>query len=227
MSKNITLYVREQRQLHSVHSFVGGVPRIPADLVLRNWQFCNNPQTFFFQLAFGEGHVWQGRTLALFACTLCAPEDHLIPEMLSVQLAGAEIPAGFVSSYQKNFQICTFDTEQGELRQSYNPIIEYREITSTKSRGLIKFGEFGSPVWQMEDESPSSYAGRSLEFLFQLTMDFEFPLVDGALPQQSPYELDWPDEREFTHYELFVGNELYFFGTEEAPCEVYILPQCD
>ncbi|KRG16934.1 hypothetical protein ACA29_02470 [Lederbergia galactosidilytica] len=40
-------------------SFIGGQPRIPENLDIPSCSLCGSEQTFFFQIAFPEGHSWQ------------------------------------------------------------------------------------------------------------------------------------------------------------------------
>lgn len=94
-----------QKQNESDLSFIGGQPCIPPSIEMPVCELCGAEQTFFFQVAFPEGHVWQGLSMAVFACTSCAHEEYLIPEMLQGALPNADIPEGFLDSYQRNFKI--------------------------------------------------------------------------------------------------------------------------
>jgi hypothetical protein len=165
--------------------------------------------------------------LAVFACTSCVDEGSLIPEMLNEKLLGADIPDGFLERYQRNFRFVVFDADAGSLRTDYQPRVEYRRIKlsplKASSQAVSKIG--GTPLWMLDDESPATYAGRDrMEFLLQIGEKAEFPMVKGAPPQ---VELDLsgkPTPSPLSFYQLFLGNQLYFFGVNGPPL-VYVITQ--
>ncbi len=50
-------------------SFIGGKPCLPSSVSLPVCKICGEPLTFFFQVAFPEGHIWAGKSLAFFFCS--------------------------------------------------------------------------------------------------------------------------------------------------------------
>ena len=75
-------------------SFIGGVPKLPSGTAIPQCALCRSKMAFFFQVAFPLSHPWMGESLAVFACVSCHFENHFIPEMLTTELQGANIPAG-------------------------------------------------------------------------------------------------------------------------------------
>ena len=209
-------------------SFVGGLPRIPESEDIPSCLLCGAELTFFFQVAFPQDHVWGNRTMALFACTSCAQEDHLIPEMLEEPLAGSDIPENFLTSYQQNFRILVFDTDEGVLRKEYEPKVSFKRwdlIFSQSDARRHKIG--GEPNWLLDDEAPASYRQKvPMVFLMQLLEGFAFEKLPEAPPQMILGLTGEPEPSDHPYYELFLGNNVYFFGTRggNEPL-VYILTQ--
>ena len=206
-------------------SFLGGKPRLPAGKEVPSCQLCGSQQTFFFQVAIPKGG-WAGSTLAVYQCTRCADEDHLIPEMLNSGFAEADIPQGFLN-HQPNFSFEVFPTDQGLIVSSYKETILFSEIQFVEGDSIGSFGKLGGkPDWVLEDESPSTYAGSvKMVFLLEVAPKFQFKLVPNAEPQ---IELDIMGESSpspFDYYQLFIGNALYFFGTGSGDKAVYAITQ--
>ncbi|ALS28272.1 hypothetical protein IJ21_28760 [Paenibacillus sp. 32O-W] len=210
-------------------SFIGGRPRIPAGVDLPQCRLCGADLTFFYQVAFPAGHVWQSLSMAVFACTSCAHEQYLIPEMLTGVLAGADIPQGFLTQYQRNFRIVVFETRSGEQRMDYTPKIRFNRLELVPSRKTAakrnKLG--GKPNWLLDDESPATYASSvPMKFLMQWIEPPRFDLEDDAPAQIRLGLRGKPEPSRHRYYELFLGNQLYFFGTEAGhePL-VYVITQ--
>ncbi|CAM4016757.1 hypothetical protein [Lederbergia lenta] len=218
---------QEQKEVDS--SFIGGQPCIPASIEMPVCELCGAEQTFFFQVAFPEDHVWQGFSMAVFACTSCAYEDYLIPEMLQVALLSANIPEGFLDSYQRNFKIIVFDTNEGTYRKNYKEKIQFKRwnlvSTSGASKGENKIG--GQPNWLLDDEAPGMYKTTvPMFFLMQIWEGFTFDIVQDAPPQMIIGLKGNQEPSKHRYYELFLANNLYFFGTKErSEPLVYILTQ--
>jgi hypothetical protein len=206
------------KQSNEQLSFIGGYPSLPQGVNVPECSLCGNQQSFIFQIAFPEEHKWSGLSLAVFSCTSCADEEHLIPEMLQGSLQGIDIPNGFLESYQKNFRFIIFDTKTSHLNESYKQKVSYKtlelELCDKPDLNCNKVG--GEPTWLLEDESPMSYGeGNDMHFLLQLVPDAQFELVDGAAPQM---ELNLMGEAEPSlepYYQLFNGNAIYLFGSSD------------
>ena len=229
-----TYYVVEDEdnspQKETDRHFIGGAPRIPAGEPLPACQLCNATMTFYIQLAFPRDHVWAGWSLAVFGCADCANEDTLIPEMLRVPLRGADIPDGFLTSYQNNFRFLAFSDDEATPRQ-YEHRVRFKrlELTSSKKGAMPGWKLNGVPDWLLEDEAPASYGGRfPMVFLLQLGGGYEFETVENA-PRQMDVGLDGlPTLAERSSYQLFLGNVVYLFGTMDAnPPMVYAITQVD
>lgn len=227
---NLKLDIERQIQSDQT-SFIGGKPRLPKNEIIPHCKLCGAEQTFFFQMAFTDSMLWNGNSMAIFACTSCQSDDYLIPKMLSSVLKDADIPEGFLSEYQKNFAIIIFPTEDGEIVESYQERIKFGSITKSPGGELGSFGFIGQkPIWVMSDETPATYAGKAnMGFLFQISEEYEF-LIHGGVKGQ--IECDFFAENKLQEsqdgfYTLFLGNSLYFFGTEDGPKLTYILTQTD
>jgi hypothetical protein len=210
-------------------SFIGGRPALPDYCELPRCRLCGAEETFFLQVAFPDQHPWSGRTLAIFACTSCADEEHLIPEMLDGPLAGADIPAGFPADYQKNFRLLVFPTSDARLRGDYTERVRFApfRLTPSDDDALNKLG--GTPLWLLDDESPGKYAGEhEMRFLMQLAPDTRFPIHPDA-PRQVELNLRrQPVPSPNDYYQLFLGNGLYLFGTDDGvEPHVYAITQID
>ena len=201
---------------------------MPPDAALPHCRLCGSEQAFFFQTAFPDDHDWRGTSVAVFACVSCANEDRLIPEMLPGPLNGADIPAGFLEAYQENFSLLVFRTRSAIVRE-YTERVQFRRLTREPvGEPAVAFGSLGGlPSWVHEEERPASYAQQvAMTFLMQIQPGYEFHTVPGA-PRQVELGLDGkPTMASRTHYELFLGNTTYLFGTQagHAPA-IYVLTQ--
>jgi hypothetical protein len=205
------------RQTPEVDSFFGGSPRVPSDFEMPACRLCGCGQTFMFQVAFPEDHPWTGLSLGVFACTSCVNESFLIPEMLPGPLRNADIPAGFLESYQRNFSFAAFPTPIGTIRLNYPVKVAFRRLLIKPTPSKDTIGRLGGrPDWLLEDESPATYEGRSsMTFLLQLTDGIQFVFVPGA-PGQVELGLDGrPQQSPYRFYQLFNGNALFLFGTAQ------------
>lgn len=207
-------------------SFIGGRPRLPGAAEVPRCTLCECEQTFYFQVAFPPGHRWHEYTLAVFACTSCAVEDSLIPEMPSGKLAGADVSLAFLQRYQRNFRFLVFETPLAKLVESYREAIEYRRLTLVAGASSAFGFVGGAPEWLGEDETPAALARESVVFLMQLMPDYEFDIVAGA-PRQMEISLRGiPERSQDPFYRLFIGNASYLFGAEHVqPDSVYALTQ--
>ncbi len=203
-------------------SYIGGRPYLPSGTEIPMCAVCSARMCFFFQVALSAGHHWQHTILAMFHCISCCSEDALIPEMLTVPLKGAEIPLEFLTHYQTNFRIIIGDIATASYRNDYDPLIEYIPINSSTWRVGAK------PQWLLDDETPGSYEALEATFLFQVPSGLIFPKCSGA-PAQKTLNLEGQIvDAQQRHYELFLGNAVYFFGFGSPASEhTYILTQAD
>lgn len=212
-------------------TFFGGIPRIPPNAEMPICKLCGSQQTFFFQVAFPQGHAYRGFSLAVFQCTACVDVNHFIPQMLNGILQGIDIPEGFLESYQINFRFFVFDTAQGILRKDYPEKVRFRRLKVEEIDNLMlpqnKIG--GTPNWLLEDESPGTYASKTkMTFLLQLIPDCRFELLPGSPPQMELSLQGVPKPSRLPYYQLFLGNAVYFFGTEDPRLGfVYAITQID
>lgn len=216
------------RQTERDTSFIGGIPRLPGSMDLPSCTLCGALQTFFFVVAFPDDlqfGVYAGHSLAVFACTSCYDQDHVIPFLFNSQ--NPNIPAGFFDSYYTNFRFIVFETERADVRVEYTPRIKFKrwrlESTDRKSqRNTNKLG--GNPDWYGLDESPGYYAGTvPMRFLAQTREYMVFETVPDA-----PGQMQWTISGSIEpvrdgEYTLFMKDALRFFGTDSPDRLVYLV----
>lgn len=218
----------EQMQEPNISSFIGGYPKIPINISLPKCELCGSEQTFFFQVAFPDNHPWSSKAMALFSCTSCAKKGYFIPEMLEGQLSGADIPKDFIHSYQRNFKLIVFESENGVIRNEYIQKIGYKEIKLQEmdDPDIYENKVGGNPSWLLEDEAPTTYNKTvQMFFIMQILENYRFDILQTAPGQAT---LGFGNEIEYSennYYELFLGNNLYFFGTLHGEPQVYIITQ--
>jgi hypothetical protein len=129
--------------------------------------------------------------------------------------------------------LLTFKTREGVIVEDYREKVVFSPLdlmpARQNSKVLSKLG--GKPTWIMSDESPSTYENKiKMVFLMQLEPDFEFDIRADALPQMDLDLGGKPIQSEDRFYKLFLGNSIYFFGTEPKKDEglkVYVITQID
>lgn len=211
------------------YSFIGGLPRIPEKTALPTCRLCGSELTFFFQVAFPNDHAWANLSMALFACTSCVHEEYFIPKMLDGPLPGINIPENFLTDYQKNFRVLVFKTEEGRLRHDYTEKVAFKrwQLVSSNRDSARETKIGGMPGWLLEDEAPATYNQTTpMVFLMQIQEDFPFDKLPDAPPQIMLGLTQEPEPSDDPYYELFLGNNVYFFGTKDSDDPlVYILTQ--
>lgn len=228
MSPSYAMVPEEGSQDEGQDSFVGGRPKLPAGVQVPRCTLCGASQTFFFQIAFPPDQAWAGHSIAVFACTACADENRLIPEMVSGRLAGTDVSAAFLAAYQRNFRFLVFKTEETSLVAGYSERVRFRPVRLTLGAASSLGQVGGSPHWISDDETPGSVASSSPVFLLQLSPDVEFETVAGA-PRQMEIGLDGtPEESPDEFYRLFIGNATYLFGPSKRTQDgVYAVTQVE
>lgn len=217
----------QHEQDNKEFSFIGGYPKLPIDMEFPTCSLCSEQQSFMLQIAFPDRHEWSGLSLAIFSCTSCADENHLIPEMLQSPLLDADIPKQFIEDYQKNFKFIVFNTNQGVLRKEYIQKVIYKPLSLLSSNTTDSNQIGGIPSWILEDESPKKYNNSSeMFFLMQIEQDYEFEIYENA-PHQIELDLSGnPSPSENLFYQLFNGNFIYFFGVKNPSIPlVYVITQ--
>lgn len=118
--------------------------------------------------------------------------------------------------YQKNFKIEVFETADGAIKNDYKEKVKFKKITLIEEMDKELFNNKigGSPNWVADDETPGSCdKTEPMIFLMQLLEDFNFEKLPDA-PSQIKLSLTKKQEPSNNdYYELFLGNNIYFFGT--------------
>ncbi len=216
----------EQKQDNS-DSFIGGKPRISANIPLPVCKVCGEPLTFFFQLAFPKGHIWEGKSLAFFFCTSTYykhdAQEWFPPRLLANDKADVPIEALDSDSYQTLFRVYFFDTKEGVLRQDYHEKVMYQRIDWKAGRRRDKKVPIilaGEPIWMdsFQRECPKSCGGKNLELVLQIADYFNFEKYPDAPPEiRRSFQ-----PRKENNYTLFCDfNRIFLWGTDDKEKPVF------
>jgi hypothetical protein len=218
----------EHRQSEQDQCFAGGQPRLLSEMALPKCHLCSADLSFFFQIAFPQGHVWEGFTLAVFACTDHGHEDQLLPIPIRVpgteNVPATDIRADYFMDYEQSFRYLVFPTHDAVRRHDYVERVKFRrwELSEVDPNEEIESYVGGEPQWYYDPpaEFPVTYASRiPVVFLMQLKNSDYFPTHETAPSQEY---LVASDSLTFTYtdnlsdYSLFYGTQLYFFGIEDG-----------
>lgn len=215
----LKLNTPHRRQSPDQNSFIGGLPKLPGSLSIPYCTLCGVEQSFFFQVAFPRNTAWGGLSLAVFACTSCAEKYSLIPQMPQGPLRDADIPAGFLESYQTNFRFLIFETASSMVRESYREKVAFNALNMEHRADADIDGNKigGNPNWLMEDEAPKSYAEKiAMIFLLQVMQGFRFNIRPDAPRQIRRGPGGSLEPSPYGYYKLFNGNKIFLFGTEDG-----------
>lgn len=225
--------VQSSNQEDSDRSFRGGVPNMPAELALPKCKLCGADQTFFFQVAFPEKHIWNGWVMCVFNCTACSGELSLFNQLEPVD-DPASLPDNYLDEYQDYFKVIVYpaNSPNSIMRKEARRVLKFERIVFEKLRandrsGVSKIG--GKPYWSYDELIPgmtenTSYMGGKFVFIGQIA-DWYFPALDDAPPQAGIGE-EW--HTKFHSYQLLLSSFLSFFGTTSPllnPPRVWIFRQ--
>ena len=147
--------------------------------------------------------------------------------MLDDRSPGHDIPAGFLTSYERNFKFLTFPTREAKVTRNYKEEVAFRalKLKSKSTRG--DFGKIGgAPDWVLDNESPGTYNTTTpMAFLLELMPGIHFETVDEAPPQTELDIFGNPSLSPLNSYQLFLGNAVYLFGTSVGEPLVYAITQ--
>jgi hypothetical protein len=218
----------DHRQTPDDDTFIGGVPRLPADAQIPRCGHCGSEMTFYFQVAWPEGSPLPGYSFACFACTSCDGIHAGIPECVSGAPLGAEVPEGLCDYTARRYAYLSFPTTDGRPALQYTPRVVFKRWlvrpATTASYNGVKIG--GVPTWAYEDYWPATICGQPAFFLMQIPGDYYYEPMETAPPQMV---YDCFKEKVVPcrgDFDLFLANWIYFFGsmTENGP-KVYAIVQ--
>ncbi|MBI3925897.1 MAG: hypothetical protein HY319_10190 [Armatimonadetes bacterium] len=191
-------------QKPSDRSFLGGLPTLPPARPLPVCRRCSQLQTFFFQVELPPDNPWAGSLFSVFACTSCAPPEALIPGGAVRTDVDLEKGAG------DNFELLRSPVREVVPREDYPPRVQFRRFELVPADPESRYTKIGgSPRWVMEREyspGPDGFLLCQFQGNRRLKIDPEAPA------QAAPFGL--PPRQE---YELWVGNEIYFFASLSQP----------
>ncbi|GIW28737.1 MAG: hypothetical protein KatS3mg070_2100 [Meiothermus sp.] len=213
-------------------SFRGGVPRMPAELELPRCQRCGDEQTFFFQVAFPEKHLWHGWVMCVFSCSSCF--DKYDPSPRGHYTAPDVLPDGYLDRLETDYRIILYpaDSPTARMRTEARQLLKFEEIRFEKLRVNNRHYETklgGKPFW-IDDPRPIEeieYMGGHFVFIGQFMEEFNFfPALEDAPPPKASGQ--WIRTKPVKAYGLFhVGGNFLFFGTTSPrviPPRVLIVP---
>lgn len=222
-----SILLEEGPQNPEATSFIGGKPKLPINISLPVCKDCGTPLTFFFQVAFPEGHHWAGKSLALFYC-IHQYNKHTRDKILILPDVDIEQDEFHIINhslaperYQTQFRAIVFDTELGVMCESYVPQIVYREITwkpSKKKDKKVPIILGGEPIGRDRGKNgwfrPLSYDQKPMDIILQVAEYFNFPKYPDAPPEMEedvlPLRLTPREKPDYTLWCEF--NRIYLWG---------------
>lgn len=183
----------DRRQTEEEDTFIGGKPKLPPDVFLPSCRLCGKELAFFFQLAFPQGHKWEGKSMAVFYCVEEWHDQYCIPELPDgPSLNKVDVTADFLNQYQRNFRVLVFDTAKAVLVEGYQEKVAFRSMAITQEDKTDRGWDMvigGRPVWIMgQAERPASVAGdKKPVLLLQVREDFKFPILPDAPREAAPF----------------------------------------
>lgn len=222
-------------------SFIGGKPCLPPSIPLPVCKICGEPLTFFFQVAFPEGHIWAGKSLALFFCSATYhkhDDKQKLPRPVHADTKNDfDIPSGELApnSYQTMFRAIVFDTADGVLREDYQERVAYQEIEWKSRRAKDKKTHIvlgGEPIWmKYGKERPASYGGKPMGLILQVAENFNFdklPDAPSEMERSHMGNLRYKARKEPNYTLFYEFNRIYLWGPEDpSDPVVYINVQND
>jgi hypothetical protein len=183
--------------------------------------------TFFFQIAFPEKHVWEGKVMVFFHCTSCRDFQQFYPSITYVRTQ-INIPDGYLDTYQTNCRIWVFDADESKvLRDDFAKRVKFERLEFERINPRPRYDDWtkvgGTPAWGVyrdvakEDHElykEITYMGGGVEFLMQIEPDWEFTRLPDA-PLQILFAFS---AKESTPYKLF-GGPIKLFGTTSKQLE--------
>lgn len=220
----------DRRQTEEEDTFLGGKPKLPPDVPLPSCRLCGKELAFFFQVAFPQGHKWEGKSMAVFYCVEEWHDRYCIPELPDgPSLNKVDVTADFLNQYQRNFRVLVFDTAKAVPVEGYQEKVAFRSMAITQEDKTDSGWDMvigGRPVWIMgQAERPASVAGdKKPVLLLQLREDFKFPILADAPREAAPFFSTKVSP--FLWYSLFARDRIYFWGGQGQEGEkVYISVQ--
>ncbi len=220
----------DRRQTEEEDTFIGGKPKLPPDVSLPSCRLCGKELAFFFQVAFPQGHKWEGKSMAVFYCVEEWHDRYCIPELPDgPSLNKVDVMADFLNQYQRNFRVLVFDTAKAVPVEGYQEKVAFRSMAITQEDKTDSGWDMvigGRPVWIMgQAERPASVAGDEKPALpLQLREDFKFPILADA-PREAALFFS-TKVSPFLWYSLFARDRIYFWGGQGQEGEkVYISVQ--
>lgn len=183
----------DRRQTEEEDTFLGGRPKLPPDVLLPSCGICGKELAFFFQVAFPQGHKWEGKSMAVFYCVEEWHDRYCIPELPDgPSLNKVDVTADFLNQYQRNFRVLVFDTAKAVPVEGYQEKVAFRSMAITQEDKTDRGWDMvigGRPVWIMgQAERPASVAGdKKPVLLLQVREDLKFPILPDAPREAAPF----------------------------------------
>ncbi|MEM6430557.1 MAG: hypothetical protein AAF708_15055 [Deinococcota bacterium] len=222
------LTVSDVDQTEQDMSFKGGIPNISDRFEVPCCSYCEMPMTFFFQVAFPKGHIWDKWVMAFFYCTSWEHDKGRYEEYVDTIYVPDQIRFlnDFLATYQKNFRVYVFEqSETTNLQPQVPQLFEFERFefepvdASASYEQTTKVG--GIPDWEWGDATHNdiykniTYMDGGVDFLMKLERDCMFMrLPDAPLRHEylyvDKYDINNPH---VSNYNVFFGHPLFFFGS--------------
>lgn len=174
----------------------------------------NNQYIPLFTIFLEEIPELESYFLSLFLDINFADEKYIIPPMSTVDTFPNTLTEDQLIQQQVGYKIIIgkLDQYQSEVESFVIPKFIYRGSADKEG---VNFGKMNHlPSWKFDDETPPNGPEGTPKFLFQISEGFMFDTVPNA-PRQKVVDYlstDMTSLREEQKYQLFAGNEVYFFA---------------
>lgn len=143
-----------------------------------------------------------------------ASEDYIVPKMSTVDMFPEFISEQNIKDQQIGYKtiISSKKHSESEIQSVLIPRFIYEVDDKMDSFAFGKMGPL--PTWKADDETPPAGPKGPPRFLFQISEGFMFE-TRATAPRQKVIDYFSDDMVSFRNepkYQLFAGNEIYFFA---------------
>ena len=195
----------KSKETSACRNSIGGYPVLPNGTAWPKCEASGSNMVMFLQFDVPEiVGLGKGYHLTIFM----SPEINEIP-CFNLVANGKPLPEGFEANFEKHFKAYLFKGGQ-QLEEEDQYLVSYSlELSKNSSQNCFKVG--GAPEWLQDAELPIGPKGEEFKFIAQIPEGHGFPKKTSA-PEQ-------PDSFSANDYCLFLGNQIYIFGSSELEKE--------
>ncbi|SFB48064.1 hypothetical protein SAMN03159496_04106 [Rhizobium sp. NFR07] len=167
-----------------------------------------------FTVDLGDVPGHENLALAFFLDINFADEDYIIPPKSTIDQFPDRLTEGDILSQQVGYWCTIYSKDL--INSEVESLITRKYISEdVNESGAIQFGRMDrNPHWKGNDETPPEGPQGSPDFLFQVSENLILP-ADDAAPRQKIvdyFSADQVSYRKDHSYQIFAGNEIYFFS---------------